>query len=91
MSDSIQCSTGEKQINIEELEVMLQEAKKGMAKVDKKYKDYKNPGHLFEYDIDFDKFLNNINHILVESKGRETGYTPTRLGQKVDGDSNTSG
>jgi len=83
MSSSIQCNSDGKTINLEDLEVMLQEANKGMAKVDKKYTDYKNPGHLFEYDIDFNKFLKNIQHILDESKGRDTGfemnYTKTKV------------
>jgi len=49
---------------LDELEEMLKEAKKGLAKVDKKYVKYQNPGHLFPYKIDFQKFLENIYHIL---------------------------
>ena len=51
-------------MDLQELEKMLKEAEKGIAKVDKTYVNYDVKGHLFQYDIDFNKFLNNINYIL---------------------------
>ena len=49
---------------LEELEELLKDAKKGIARVDKKYVDYKEKGHLFYYHIDFKEFLENITYIL---------------------------
>ena len=54
----------EKTDQLEKLEQMLKEAQKGLAKVDKKYVQYENPGHLFNYKINFQKFLENIYYIL---------------------------
>jgi hypothetical protein len=50
--------------SLEELEQMLHDAKKGIAKVDKTYVNYKEQGHLFPYDINFKEFLENIQYIL---------------------------
>jgi hypothetical protein len=50
--------------NIEELEQMLHEAKKGIAKVDKTYVNYSEQGHLFQYNINFKTFLEDIQYIL---------------------------
>jgi hypothetical protein len=57
-----------KATNIEELEELLKDAEKGIAKVDKTYVNYKNPGHLYQYDINFEKFLKNINYILENAQ-----------------------
>jgi hypothetical protein len=54
--------------NLEELEQMLQDAKKGIAKVDKVYVNYKEKGHLFPYKIDFIQFLEEINYILTRDE-----------------------
>jgi hypothetical protein len=53
--------------NLEELEEMLKDASKGIAKVDKTYVDYEGKGHLFQYDINFKEFLENINYILSKN------------------------
>jgi len=50
--------------NLEELEEMLKDASKGIAKVDKTYVNYEEKGHLFYYNINFKEFLENINYIL---------------------------
>jgi hypothetical protein len=50
--------------SIEELEKMLLDASKGIARVDKTYVDYKEQGHLFHYKIDYKEFLEDINYIL---------------------------
>ena len=55
-------------ITLEELEVQLKDAKKGIARIDKKYVNYESPGHLFEYDINFERFLDDINYILESMK-----------------------
>ncbi len=62
------CEIDAPAVTLDELEVQLKEAKKGMAKVDKKYVDYTEKGHLFSYDIDFPRFLDDINYILEEIK-----------------------
>jgi len=54
--------------DIIELEKMLSDAKKGIAKVDKHYVQYDTKGHLFDYNLDYNKFLSNIEYIL---KGKE--------------------
>lgn len=60
------CST--EKIDITDLEEMLQEARKGRAKIDKQYVDYDDKGQLFEYNIDFTEFLEDIDHIFKEGK-----------------------
>jgi len=50
--------------NINDLEEMLKEAKKGIAKIDKNYVGYEEKGHLFSYQINFQEFLENIEYIL---------------------------
>jgi len=50
--------------NLEELEEMLKEATKGIARVDKAYVNYEEKGHLFSYNINFKQFLEDINYIL---------------------------
>lgn len=57
-----------KAVTLEELEAQLKEAKKGVAKIDKKYVNYDERGHLFDYDINFERFLDDINHILESMK-----------------------
>ena len=54
-------------MDIKELEKMIKESEKGIAKVDKTYVKYDTKGHLFQYDIDFSRFLNDINYILERS------------------------
>jgi len=56
----------ENNIKIEELEQQLHDARKGIAKVDKTYVNYKEKGHLFQYKIDYQKFLEDIQYILKE-------------------------
>jgi hypothetical protein len=51
--------------NLEELEQMLKDATKGIAKIDKEYVNYSEKGHLFQYNINFKNFLENINYILT--------------------------
>ena len=50
--------------DLKKLEEMLKDAKKGIAKVDKKYVNYDTKGHLFNYDIDFNRCLDDIHHLL---------------------------
>jgi len=60
----------EKVLTVDELAVQIDEAKKGKAKVDSKYVQYTEAGHLFEYKFDYVKFLSNMSHILKEAKSR---------------------
>jgi len=58
---STQCNTN-KEISIQDLEQQLEDAKTSL--VDRKYVNYDEQGHLFQYDIDFNRFLNDIQVIL---------------------------
>ena len=60
------CGTGKAEISIQDLEEQLSDAKKAL--VDRKYVKYDTQGHLFDYDIDFDRFLVDIDFILKEAK-----------------------
>ena len=53
-------------MTIKELEKELEEAKQQLAKVDKTYVDYEHKGHLFDYKIDYEQFLNDIAHVIKE-------------------------
>lgn len=56
-------------ITIEDLEKQLAEARKGKAKVDSKYVgNAEGLAHLFEYNLDYVKFLSNVSYIIKESK-----------------------
>ena len=56
-------------ITIEDLEKQLAEARKGKAKVDSKYVgNAEGLTHLFEYNLDYVKFLSNVSYIIKESK-----------------------
>jgi len=57
------CDTSENKLSIKEIEEKLDDAKKSL--VDKKYVMYNNPGHLFDYKIDFEVFLEDISTILA--------------------------
>ena len=65
------CDVESKPIDINDLEVMLQEAKKGRAKVDKQYVEYEDKGQLFEYDINFSVFLEDVDFLFQAVKERE--------------------
>lgn len=65
------CNTEKQSIDINDLEEMLQEAKKGRAKVDKHYVDYDTKGQLFDYKINFSTFLEDIDHIFKAQKARD--------------------
>jgi len=53
-------------MTIKELEDALETAKVQMAKVDSEYVNYDHRGHLFDYDIDYVKFINNIAYVIKE-------------------------
>jgi hypothetical protein len=57
-------------LTVDELAVQIEEAKKGKARVDSKYVNYQERGHLFEYQIDYPKFLDNMTHIIKEAQSR---------------------
>jgi len=63
------CELGYENISIEELEKQLDDAKKSL--VDKKYKNYDSPEHLFNYNINFDRFLADMSYILDKAKNVE--------------------
>lgn len=49
---------------IEELQKQLEEAKKGKAKVDSEYVGYDDKAHLFDYKVDFNRFMDDLMHIV---------------------------
>jgi len=56
----------------EELAAQIDEARKGRAKVDSKYVNYADGrGHLFEYQLNYARFLDNMRHIITEAKARK--------------------
>lgn len=59
-------------LTVEELSVQIEEARKGKAKVDNEYVDFKldERGHLFEYKYNYPRFLENMAHIIKEAKAR---------------------
>ena len=59
-------------LSVDELAVQIEEARKGKAKVDNEYVDFKldERGHLFEYKYDYPRFLENMSHIIKEAKSR---------------------
>ena len=59
-----------KVIPVDELSMQIEEARKGKAKVDSKYVGYNEAGHLFDYKLDYVKFLDNMRHIIEEAKKR---------------------
>lgn len=65
-------------LSVDELSVQIEEARKGKAKVDNEYVDFKldERGHLFEYKYDYPRFLENMTHIIkgAKSRPRENRY-----------------
>lgn len=57
-------------LTVDELAIQIEEAKKGKARVDSKYVNYQERGHLFEYTLDYPKFLNDMSHIIREAQSR---------------------
>jgi soluble cytochrome b562 len=59
-------------LTVDELQKQIEEARKGKAKVDNQYVDYRNEaGHLFDYKFDYVRFLENISHIVKEQKAKK--------------------
>lgn len=60
----------DKVLSPEELQIQIEEARRGKAKVDSKYVGNADGlNHIFEYKYDYAGFLANIAHII--KKGRE--------------------
>jgi len=57
-------------LTIDELQQQIEEARKGKAKVDNQYVNYNEAGHLFDYNFDYARFLENIAYIIKEAKSR---------------------
>ena len=60
----------ERVLTVDELADQIEEATKGKAKVDSKYVQYADAGHLFEYKFDYVRFLQNMSHVIKEAKSR---------------------
>jgi len=60
-------------LTTEELAEQIEEARKGKAKVDSKYVGFEldERGHLFNYKLDYPRYLENISHIIKEAKDRK--------------------
>jgi len=59
-------------LTVDELSQQIDEATKGKAKVDSKYVDFTLDGrrHLFDYEINYSKFLENMSYIIKQAKSR---------------------
>lgn len=57
-------------LTVDELAEQIEEATKGKAKVDSKYVQYAEAGHLFEYKFNYVRFLENMSKIIKEAKMR---------------------
>lgn len=57
-------------LTVDELADQIEEATKGKAKVDSKYVQYADAGHLFEYKFDYVRFLQNMSYVIKEAKSR---------------------
>lgn len=64
--------TSDHALTIEELSDQIEEARKGKARVDSKYVMYDNQGrHLFDYKLDYFKYLDNISYVIKKAKERK--------------------
>ena len=53
----------------DELALQIEEARKGKARVNSKYVgNAEGLGHLFDYKLDYARFLDNMKHIITEAK-----------------------
>lgn len=59
-------------LTLDQLQLQIEEAKKGKARVDSKYVGFEldERGHLFDYEFNYPRFLENITHIIKEDKTR---------------------
>ena len=59
-------------LTVDELATQIDEARKGTAKVDSQYVGFvlDERGHLFNYKFDYQRFLENMTHIIKEAKTR---------------------
>lgn len=59
-------------LTVDELQNQIDEARKGKAKVDNEYVNFKldERGHLFEYKYDYPRFLENMAHVIRQAKTR---------------------
>jgi hypothetical protein len=59
----------DKVLSPEELQLQIEEARKGKAKVDSKYVGNADGlNHIFEYKYDYSQFLSNMSHIIKNYK-----------------------
>jgi hypothetical protein len=60
-------------LTTDELAEQIEEARKGKAKVDSKYVGFEldERGHLFEYKLDYVRYLENMSHIIKQAKERK--------------------
>jgi hypothetical protein len=67
-------------LTVDELSDQIEEARKGKAKVDSKYVGFvlDERGHLFDYEFNYPKFLENISHVIKEAKLRKQ-MTPEQV------------
>lgn len=63
--------TKEHVLTVDQLSNQIEEAKKGKARVDSKYVGYNEAGHLFDYHLDYPRFLDNMQHIIKAAKARK--------------------
>lgn len=74
MQEVQHCSTNA--LTVEQLATQIEEARKGKARVDSKYVEYESFGHLYDYKLDYARFLENIAHAVKHAKQREKDNPP---------------
>ena len=59
-------------LGVEQLQLQIEEARKGKAKVDSQYVGFEldERGHLFDYKLPYATFLSSMSHIIAEGKRR---------------------
>jgi hypothetical protein len=72
-------------LTTDELQQQIEEAKRGKAKVDSKYVGFQleERGHLFDYEFDYAKFLDNMSHIIKEGKRRRAEKAEDLYKEKI--------
>lgn len=61
-------------LSIKELENELENIKSQLAKVDKEYVNYDKRGHIFDYNISYSQFLEDIAVVITEGIAKRLDF-----------------
>lgn len=72
-------------LTTEELQEQIEEARKGKAKVDSKYVgfEFDERGHLFDYKLDYPRFLENMAKIVTSAKANRAANPNNVYKQRI--------